>query len=206
MVEQERGCGYRKIGGAYLIGTGMAVNCDRLPILIQECQHCGFGIGFARSMQIVKTEYVRYLISDRDHVHTSCHDEFPCPICYNTAHKNDPLGEKVGIMFVSNRYYTPESFVKESVDMGISKRIAPHTIPKAFKTGMWIMLAYTYPDKSHKIFYAFKPERIEILVWKDDPKKTEYEKKGFTVVEIERTPENEQKHGWKGGDKHGTSQ
>jgi len=194
MVETERGCGYRKIGGAYLIGTGMAANCDRLPILIQECQHCGFGIGFARSMQIVKTEYVRYLIDEDDGHHPSCEDVFPCPICYNTDTPADPLGKKVGIMFVSNRYYTPESFAKESVDMGISKRIAPHTIPKAFKTGMWIMLVYTYPDKSHKIFYAFKPERIEILVWKDDPKKAEYEKKGFTVVEIERTPENELKH------------
>ena len=31
-VEAKRGCGFRKVGGLYLVGGGFGIPCDRLPI------------------------------------------------------------------------------------------------------------------------------------------------------------------------------
>lgn len=43
-VEAKRGCGYRKIGGTYLVGGGIGVPCDRLPLALDVCLCCGQGI------------------------------------------------------------------------------------------------------------------------------------------------------------------
>jgi len=48
--ESKRGCGYRKVGGLYLVGDGIFVPCDRLPYLLETCPVCGHGIHFTRSM------------------------------------------------------------------------------------------------------------------------------------------------------------
>ncbi len=47
------------------------------------------------------------------------------------------------------------------------------------------------------IFYAFKPQRLELVMWKGTPDETvrEYEEAGYTVVLIEHTPENIERHG-----------
>jgi hypothetical protein len=40
-VESARACGYRKVGGLYLVGGGSSVTCDRLPYPLEECPACG---------------------------------------------------------------------------------------------------------------------------------------------------------------------
>lgn len=54
------------------------------------------------------------------------------------------------------------------------------------------------PETMKAIFYAFKPQRIEMPVWKDEISTEEIlllEKKGITPVLLDPTPENRKKHG-----------
>jgi hypothetical protein len=48
-IEASRGCGYRKVGGLYLVGSGLTVACDRLPLEITTCPVCDCGIKFTRA-------------------------------------------------------------------------------------------------------------------------------------------------------------
>jgi len=43
-IKAKRGCGYRKIGGLYLVGNYIPVACDRLPMPIGACPVCGQGL------------------------------------------------------------------------------------------------------------------------------------------------------------------
>lgn len=202
-MEDERGCGWRKVGGAYLVGSGISGVCDALPIPLEPCSECDYVIPFSRAMQKI---HIGYLASKlRDHV---CHDTFlGCPICHYAREKRIP---HFYVMWVSKRYYTPASFIQEAIRLGVSKRIAPQSLPKGFQIGTdWVYLAHKetplvyetgslIPDKmGNAIFYAFKPRRIELLLWSDTDKATvaTWKQKGFTVILIERTKENLAKHG-----------
>ena len=196
--ERIRGCGYRKVGGLYLVGTGLAMSCDRLPFQLKECPCCGFKPVLTRALMRINA---KYLLSDTeigkyDHL-SKCRDLSPeqCPIC-------NPKG-LYALMFVGESFYTPASFIKEAREMGVSKRIGK--IPKWLKLGeTWVLLAHKHVpiipevmkenglllafDYKPAIFYAFKPQRIEKLIWKS--KATErtlkkMEKAGLTPVIIE---------------------
>ena len=49
-VEERRGCGFRKVGGLYLVGKGEAVTCDRWPLPIKPCPTCGDQSEFMRGI------------------------------------------------------------------------------------------------------------------------------------------------------------
>ena len=180
MIEPERGCGYRKVGGAYLVGKGLARPCDALPIKLTPCGECGLEVKWSRAMQIIRVKYIysKYPLHG-DPERDPCVCNWGCPICSRS------LGEKIGLMFVGSEY-TPQSFIKESQEIGVSKRIAPHCIPKAFELGKtWVLLAKKYKEKPNEVFYAFKPEKIEILLWDDNEghrKANEWIKQGFIPV------------------------
>jgi hypothetical protein len=120
-------------------------------------------------------------------------------------------------MWVGKAFYSPHSFVEESIKQGISKRIAD--LPSWLQLNKtWILLAHeevpvgsdglgTYldqegmltqePEKIEAVFYAFKPQRVELPVWKDDISSEEIlilEKHGVTPVLLEATPQNRKKH------------
>lgn len=203
MSEQERGCGYRKIGGAYLVGTGLAVACDALPLELMDCPCCGFSVPFSRNIIKIHGGYLAGRMKGHE-----CRDKFPCPICHGKF-------ERFYLMYVSQKVYSPDTFKSEAVRQGVSKRIPPQSIPKDLKLGEdWILLAMNkyplntpeHPDKRYMddevheakaVFYAFRPIRIEIMLWSDTPKAVidQWRKKGFTPVFIPHTPENEAKHG-----------
>jgi hypothetical protein len=211
MVEEKRGCGWRKVGGAYLVGEGLTVECDALPLDLEPCGECGYAVPFSRGIQEIHSGY---LTSKVEKAHQRlprglCKDSFPCPIC------GSGLPKKIFLMYVSQEYYTPESFISEAKRMGVSKRIAPQSIPKNFLLGRdWIFLAHKRVSFSARallsdewkdeikrgIFYAFRPQRIEMLLWKDTLRENfeseiqEWEKKGFTVVLIDPYPENVARH------------
>lgn len=42
--EAKRGCGYRKVGGLYLVSSGAGLPCDRLPFPLTVCPTCSCGI------------------------------------------------------------------------------------------------------------------------------------------------------------------
>lgn len=46
-IEAKRGCGFRKVGGTYLVSEGEGMPCDRLPIKLDVCPVCSHG--FKRS-------------------------------------------------------------------------------------------------------------------------------------------------------------
>jgi hypothetical protein len=161
MIERKRGCGFRKIGAMYLIGSGLTVPCDRLPYKLDYCPTCGSGIHFQRAVQ-----WVDWLMYAGMHLigflKKDCGCNKLCPICHPEDEK------KYAVMWVGAKYYTTQSFVDEAQKLGVCKRIA--TVPKGVKLGeTWILLAHkkavtTSTEPEPGVFYAFRPLKIEKIV------------------------------------------
>ena len=179
-IEPRRGCGYRKVGGLYLVSGGVWASCDRLPIEIGACPVCGHGLQFTRAL----TEINPFRLWGD---HQDCRDTFICHACR-------PDDGVAYVMGVGERYYTPQNFITEGNMMGVCKRI-PY-IPKNMVLGQtWVYLSHhklIYVGKENGkdvykqgIFAAFRPERVEMLLWKRQATKKklkELEKRGITPV------------------------
>ena len=150
--EKKRGCGFRKVNCLYLVGKGIAVPCDGLPLVLDACPTCGFEIPFFRGFKWISKKLIG-LLSEEKHaakatnlVDLAVAKEFPClceeihptcPICFPD---NNDL-EKYSVMWVGERFYTPDSFMKEAREMGVCKKL--NKIPKDLVLGKtWIMLAH----------------------------------------------------------------
>lgn len=178
-IESKRGCGYRKVGGIYLVSDAQGFSCDRLPFPLHVCPTCGEGIKFSRGWTWIKPYKLfdgdHFLIDNQD-VRMDCQCEKFCPACYPSLHfihiqTDENL--KAGLLWIGEKYYTPESFKKEANELGISKRIS--TVPRNFKVGItWVFLAHIkgcqiknkegFPEDKPAIFMAFQPRRIEQIV------------------------------------------
>lgn len=215
-VEGKRGCGFRKVGGLYLVGTGIAVGCHRLPFPLHVCPTCGAGIKFSRGFTWIKPRDLFGLcfgseIGDNRNLGGPdvCTCGPNCPMC-------SPDIEPAGLMWVGEKYYTPDSFIEEGVKMGISKRIA--SLAREFKLGAtWVYLAHKKAipvqkrllpgengtaEKGEKatsaIFYAFRPTRIEKILTESqatDEEKEKLAKRGITPVIV---PDDDLDHNPKG--------
>ncbi len=199
-VEQMRGCGFRKVGGLYLVGEGQHIPCDRLPYELNICPVCGGGIKFTRGWTWIDWEKYASLHSESG-IYPICICPYSCPIC-SPGTKVDPYG----LLWVGEQYYTPELFVQEALKMGVSRRIAG--IPKNLKLGeTWVLLAHKSaitkelpvasdvwtPELDEQIearpgiFYVFRPKRLELLIWESestDEKLDELTKRGITPIII----------------------
>lgn len=186
-VEPKRGCGYRKVGGLYLCGGLLSASCDRLPYELNTCPVCGSGIKFSRGFTWIEAHKMFG-------IHKDCLDPHkPCWMC-------QPKPEvKYGLLWVGEAYYSPEHFIKEAIEMGVSKRIP--FIPKELKLSETVVLLahkkgiaeeifdmrkedYEYHPA---IFYAFKPTVVEMLVYESeltDEKREELAKRGITPISI----------------------
>jgi hypothetical protein len=104
-AETKRHCGYRKVGALYLVGNYIPVSCDRLPLEVGHCPVCGSGIHFTRSM----AEINPYRLWG---VHKPCFDSHShfCNVC-------QPPIDVAFIMMVGERYYSPESFLQEAIEV-----------------------------------------------------------------------------------------
>lgn len=216
MSESERGCGFRQTWGLYLVSEpGLQMACDGLPIHLDPCGCCGFAPRKNENIQQLQSEYIIQAELKKHNADPgagieNCHcpaGQF-CPICYAAPHT------VFGLMFVGTSYYTPESFLKEAKMMGISKRIPE--IPGWLVLGeTWVLLAHSEtpdvsleelkaekmhmkdPKRVPAIFYAFKPLRVEMPVWKGDltaEQILKLEKRGITPVLLDPTPENKKRH------------
>jgi len=204
-IEKIRGCGYRKVGALYLVGNGISVPCDMLPLELEPCPTCGFEISFTRGFMWISKEYINFQGNEhRERDICKCGED--CPICFPIL-SNDL--KKYGFMWVGQKYYAPETFIKESKELGVSKRIAE--IPKGLELGKtWILLAHKKVDTSPElepkglkasepqykpaIFYAFRPTRIEKLIWKSQAtrrKLNKLKKQGITPIII---PDGDKDH------------
>ena len=180
-IEPKRGCGFRKVGGLYLVGDGLTVLCDRLPLVLPECQTCGEHVRFSRGIQGITPLGLwgsHDIPTHLDEQVGTCTDSKECFVCRP--------GARAWLMWVGADY-TPASFVAEAKQLGISKRIA--AVPIGLKLGeSWVYLAYlklisavcegckVKPEKSCAacrgagtytlpgVFYAFRPKRIEAII------------------------------------------
>jgi len=220
-IEQKRGCGYRKVGGLYMVTGGLSATCDRLPVEAKVCPCCGEGIKQGLGWKWVEPfrmfEGKHSPADDAMKADESnsldnlriCDCQPGCWVC------NPVEGAKAGLMWVGTKFYpTPEDFLKEGVEMGISKRIK--CIPNGFEMGKTrVLLAHPKAIKknvsinsvedpelkadmeakgekfrviySPGIFAVFMPEKIEQLVQEKKATKAamkKLEKRGITPVVV----------------------
>ncbi len=187
-VESRRGCGYRKVGGLYLVADGNGVSCCRLPIELNVCPCCGGGIKQSRGWTWINPVLM--------------FGEVCKPKC-NSCPAGNPalLGDQAGLLWVGEQFYkTADEFNAEAGEIGISKRIA--AIPRNFKLGeTWVLLAHPkavkvevksendlIPHIEYRpgVFRIFRPERLEKIITetmaKDKDEMQRLEKAGITPV------------------------
>ena len=180
-VEAKRGCGYRKVGGLYLISLGGGRACGKMPIRAEVCPTCDQGIKQRRGSGWIDPVP---LFGER-----KCHggDCSTCPMGDHT----DQLGP-VGIIWIGAKYYTPESFLAEAARMGISRRVG--AVPKGLHLGeTWVLLAHPKvrfgpDDVGPGLFYLMRPIRLEKIVTATQSRDTEemakLAKRGITPVVV----------------------
>jgi len=184
--EARRGCGWRKPGGLYLVASGLARPCGKLPIPLIVCPTCGGGIKPSRGWTWVNGTA---LIQD---VKCEIAGTVECAVC--------PLSKppgRVGLLWIGEAYYkTPMDFTRETKSQGVSRRIP--AVPRDFELGKtWVWLAHRKaienPDATFTagVFQVFKPTAVEYVVKGDETEEEleKLEKRGITPVEIERVGE-----------------
>lgn len=195
-VEQERGCGYRKKGGLYMVSGAMGSPCCKLPFELTVCPCCGEGIKQQRSFAWVSSQLFDGM--------RCTEGDSACPMNQNISTATGDGPKKVGLLWVGEKYYpTPADFIKEGVAQGISKRIS--TVPNEFEIGKtWVYLAHpkaigpewrapagtddVKPYYKPGIFQAFKPTAIEYVVTGKETEEelARMEKRGITLVDVVR--------------------
>lgn len=212
-VEAKRGCGYRKVGGLYLVGPAMGEPCHRLPWPLGVCPCCGAGIKPTRGfqwigMRIFEPECTRPMV----HWH---HCE-RCPVCTPSL---VPEG-RAGMIWIGEQYYkTADEFMLEARMLGISRRIS--RMPRGFKPGEhYVLLAHRKaivtkearecpnatdpcstctaetctcechtPRNVYKpgVVAVFKPTRVELILRESEATRERREReaeRGITVVSV----------------------
>jgi hypothetical protein len=202
-VEAKRKCGYRKIGGTYIVADpGMWMPCCKLPIPLKICPCCGAGIKQARGWTWIDPQpWIGQPCSAPDLQASWCPASNPAR-----------LGAKVGLLWIGEEFYpTVEEFAAESNAQGISRRIA--AVPRGFKVGEhWVFLAHPHvieepaedltggTIKTPAIFRIFKPSRIERIVTDEMAKdETEMERlrlQGITPVIVPADDKDHQGTVW----------
>ena len=165
-VEARRGCGYRKVGGIYLVSDGEGISCCKMPMPLHVCPTCNQGIKQSRGWQ---------WIDPRPWVKGDCTmlnqiTRALCPLV-------DPsvLGKRVGLIWIGAKFYpTPGAFAYETVTLGFSRRIK--VVPRGFKVGTtWVFVAHPkvlHVDNAETgemewlpgIFRVIRPQRIEKII------------------------------------------
>lgn len=130
-VEAKRGCGFRKVGGLYLVGGGFGIACDRLPIELDICPCCGAGI--KQSLGWTWIDPAKLLGGN----HVICTCPAACPLCNHVAEMG-----KTGLLWIGKQFYNSiADFEKEAATLGVSRRIGQ--VPRGFKLGeTWVMFAH----------------------------------------------------------------
>lgn len=203
-VEQKRGCGYRKVGGLYLVCDGVGFRCDLLPYNLEVCPVCSQGIKPSRSFTWI---IPNKLFERSQECRATCPIIAYCPLRFE---------QKQGLMWVGGGFYKePGDFIKEAHEMGISKRIS--AVPNGFKVGeTWVFLAHKKAGRKKvavdvvegrdeltdqavrleqekeveapAVFYSFKPTRIEKIVTetqsKDEAEMQKLKERGITPVAV----------------------
>ncbi len=152
--ESERGCGFRKGGGLYLVCDGEGRSCGKLPFEIKPCDQCEALGNKCRMEQCRSWTTVNI---DKLFASVECKDEnYPALIagknpgpdinalehCSSCPLQGD-MG-KGGLLWVGEKHYpSPSNFMVEASKMGISKRLPLNQVPKDLTVGKtWVLLAH----------------------------------------------------------------
>lgn len=185
VIDHERGCGWRKEGGIYMMSSGISMPCGKLPIPLDVCPCCSAGIKPSRGWT---------WFNPRPFV-----ENVPCTadrkICHSCILNTPP--DKAGLQWIGEKFYpTPADWLKEAHELGVSRRVS--MIPKNFEVGKtWIFAAHRkcIADGEDKwkagIFHIWRPDRIEYVT---NGKETQEElealvKRGITPVKVKRATE-----------------
>lgn len=167
--EDRRGCGFRKVGGLYLIGGRLLKDCCQLPKRIERCRVCNGGVKPARGWTWIEPHFCLPVDC------SNCHE--PClfrAFINRERHLDREIYERGGLLWVGKRFYKdPSAFIKEAQTMGISRRIAQ--IPRGLEIGETpVFLAHrevTFeleigkaPDIGPGIFAGFIPTAIQQVI------------------------------------------
>ena len=133
-IESRRGCGYRKVGGLYLVGPKLEAGCGRLPFELHVCPVCKSGIKQTRGWVWVEP---KALLAGTGPCNTTARGMMACLMC--PLSNPELLGERAGLLWVGGKFY-PEAddFTREAAEMGVSRRI--RAVPKGFKVGEHFVL------------------------------------------------------------------
>ena len=196
--EKKRKCGYRRVGGLYLVDDGGGMPCDRLPFELTVCPTCSCGIKQSRGWTWVD---VAGLVGGDHTPYNLCSCIGDCPLCSNTV----AMG-RAGLLWIGEQFYpTVDDFLAEAREMGISRRIK--AVPREFKMGeTWVLLAHPKTGRrleaiysgeeitgyeetwSPGIFRVFKPKRIELIITEAQSNDAEFmesvSKRGLTPVVV----------------------
>jgi len=177
-VEPRRGCGFRKVGGKYLVGGKLAAPCCKLPVALDICPTCAGGVKQSRGWQ---------WIDPRPWLKGECTER---RVLACAAADPEKLGEHVGLLWIGTQFYpTPDHFQHEASTLGVSRRIT--AVPRKFQVGRdWVFLAHpkTLIDGLRKpgVFALFRPTHIELIVTQTQSENVEemeaLQKRGITPV------------------------
>jgi hypothetical protein len=145
-VESERGCGYRKAGGLYLVSGGIGEPCERLPISTAKCPCCKRSpIEKVRGPQFIGAQYVFGMalpcVEGDAPVKSGHHGH--CPLCDENLllREGDPNDQFLVLWIGKAHYPTPADWTKESNNLGVSRRLS--AIPKGLVLGKtWVLVGH----------------------------------------------------------------
>lgn len=187
--DRERGCGWRKPGGLYLVADGPTAACERLYLPLSLCQTCGCGIKPSRGWTWV---LMPALVAETEPMHCS---KSYCEHCPLNPHRPS---ERMGLLWCGEQFYkTPEAWIREAETQGVSRRIA--ALPKDFVLGQtWVLMAHRKAiqglDEKGAIIYrpgiihAFRPSAVEYVVTgaETEEELARMNKRGITPIQVER--------------------
>lgn len=131
-VEAKRGCGYRKVGGLYLVADGGGSPCCKMPLELSICPCCGNGVKQARGWT--------WIDAGKMFPAGGCSAE---PLMKMTCPAVNPaLLGKVGLLWIGEKFYPrPIDFLTEAAKLGTSRRM--HRMPRGFKGDVtWVLFAH----------------------------------------------------------------
>jgi len=141
-VEAKRGCGYRKVGGLYMVSGQLSAPCGRLPLELHVCPTCMSGVKQTRAWTWVNPAALFstaecYVDAARTHLQ---HPGSRCAQC--PAGNPALMGEQAGLLWVGGSFYPEaEDFMREARQLGVSRRIP--AVPRNFKLGeSWVLIAH----------------------------------------------------------------
>jgi len=166
----------------------LEVPCGKLPIPVLTCPTCGDGIKPSRGWTWINPKKLIMHSIQKKCFTGTCH---LCPIQFIY----DGCIELTGLIWIGEKFYpTPEDYLNECREVGISRRI--RTVPKGLVVGeTYVLLAHRKVldpvfkkeiglTRGPAIFSVFRPTKIEVICEgaEDEEVIKGYEKRGLTPV------------------------